>query len=223
MKNRYLLSLLGAALCVAAPSVVRAQNLLINPSFELGDYAPVIANSYVRLSAGSSNLTGWTIGGAGIDWHQNSSEIKSAADGTRVIDLNLQGGGLSDTGTISQSFDTVAGEIYSLTFTLAGPSGATNPRQVRVNIAGIEEIFSQPSSSNLALVWGEKELSFTATATTTLLQFSSVSGSGVWGPFLDKVAVVPVPEPFAATWLLVGGTAVALLRRNRVLVRTCNG
>ena len=128
-----------------------------------------------------------------------------------MVDLNLSGGGLSDTGTISQSFVTSPATSYVLTFDLAGPrTSFPNPRQVRVNVAGIEQVFSQAASNNLALVWGQEVLPFVATAPTTTLLFSSVNGSGFWGPFLDQVSVVSaaaVPEPAALT---LGGIAIAI-------------
>ncbi len=182
-------------------------DLIVNGSFEEGDYSPVVNGSYVRVSTGETKLTGWTIGGAGIDWHQNSFEIQSAFDGQKMVNLNLNGGGQGDTGILSQSFATTIGEEYILTFHLAGPSTSfPDPRQVKADIAGIDQIFSQAASDNLALIWGEEALAFTAIETSTTLQFSSVGGLGFWGPFLDQVSVVPasVPEPSGIVVLGVG-------------------
>ena len=175
---------------------VRAANLIQNGSYEDGTFSPIISNSWVNVAPGGTKLTGWTVGMAGIDWHQNSFEIQSALDGQRMVDLNLSGGGLSDSGTISQSFQTTPGASYVLTFHLAGPETSfPNPRQVRVNVAGIEQTFAQAASHNLTLVWGKKDLAFVATASTTTLMFSSVNGSGFWGPFLDDVRVEASTQP----------------------------
>ena len=203
--------LIASAILVVLPLCGVAQadftDAIVNGSFENGNYSPVVNGSYVSLSAGSTNLTGWTIGGVGIDWHQNSFEVQKAFDGQKVVDLNLGGGGLSDTGTLSQSLATTIGEPYLLTFYLAGPNSFfPDPRQVRVDIGGAEQVFSQAASSNLSLDWGKESLLFNATSTVTTLKFSSVDGSGYWGPFLDNVSVVPsaVPEPSSLV-ILSGG------------------
>jgi choice-of-anchor C domain-containing protein len=209
IRPRSLAVLLAVALSCTATTA--KANSLVNGSFETGNYSPIINTSYVIVSPGATNITGWTVGGAGVDWHQNSFEIQNAFDGTKMVDLNLQGGGLSDTGTLSQSFATTPGASYTLTFYLAGPNTSfPDPRQVRVDIAGIDQIFSQAASNNLALVWGKETLPFAANAATTTLMFSSVNGSGFWGPFLDNVSVDPsaVPEPSS---LVLGCLAIVSL------------
>ena len=191
-------------------AISKAQaELIVNGSFEAGDYSPVSGDSFVTLSAGSINLTGWTVAGAGIDWHKNSYEIHCAFDGAKIVDLNRSGLGLADTGILPQIFPTIVGQGYNLSFDMAGPNTSfPNPRQVRVNIAGIEQIFSVPVSNNLALIWEETQFPFFASGTTTTLQFSRVNGAGFWGPFLDEVSVSAVPEPcvldLVATGLLAG-------------------
>lgn len=203
------------------PAGVRADQI-VNGSFEDGLYDPVLNGSWVPVSAGQTKITGWTIGAAGVDWHQNSYEIQNAFAGTKMIDLNRSGGGLADTGTLSQSFATTVSGQYLLRFHLAGPyTGFPDPRQVRVDIAGITQIFSQAASNNLALVWGEEVLPFSAIGTTTTLTFSSVNGTGYWGPFLDAVSVEPavaVPEPaglISMTLALCGAGGFLRARRLR--------
>lgn len=194
----------------------QAVDLIVNGSFEDGNYSPIIDTSWVEVYPGEDQLTGWTVGGAHVDWHQNSYEIQSAFTGERMIDLNANGFGLSDTGTISQSFATEVGRRYSLSFYLSGPSlSLPSPRQVRVDIGGTQRVFSEAASYNLNLVWGKKVHEFEATAPVTTLTFSSVDGSGYWGPFIDDVAVIPiipVPEPETTT-LGVLGLLVACVHR----------
>ena len=48
------------------------------------------------MTAGSSAITGWTIGGAGIDWH-NGAQFNPIQNGLYAVDLNLSGGGLGKT------------------------------------------------------------------------------------------------------------------------------
>src|SRR5271157_5719046 len=220
IRLRSLVALLGTALAFAATTA--KADLIVNGSFEIGNYSPIISNSYVNVSPGATNISGWTVGGAGVDWHQNSFEIQKAFDGQKMVDLNLQGGGLSDTGTLSQSFATTPGASYTLTFYLAGPDTSfPNPRQVLVDVGTIEQIFSQAASDPLALVWGKETLSFVANAPSTTLMFSSVHGAGYWGPFLDEVSVAPtaVPEPSSLLQLCLALVAPGLIACARLWFR----
>lgn len=210
---------LGLGLINVKPTL--AANLIVNGSFEQGNKAG-FNYSWKTVSAGDNSITGWTVGGRGIDWH-NPSEFNVPVDGQYAVDLNLSGGGLSDTGTLSQSFATTVGEVYKLVFSLAGPTPSSNsgfpePRQVNVNIAGLQQIFSTPSSLNTALVWGTQELTFQAVSALTTLNFSSVNGSGFWGPVLDNVSVekvASVPEPASLIGLLAVGafTTIGVSKR----------
>lgn len=207
---------------VSFVSPASAVNLIINGSFEEGDYnSNVVDPNFARLSQGSSALTGWTIGGAGVDWH-NSNDMKFPIEGDLIIDLNLDGG---SSGTLSQTFSTTIGQFYTLSFSLAGPDlSATNPsfpnpRQVSVQVAAVNQTFSTSASDHLDLQWQLHELSFQATGNQTTLAFSSLDNSGFWGPALDNVTVVSnaesVPEPSSILSLLAVGTlgAASTLKR----------
>lgn len=182
-------------------------NLLTNGSFENGDFGD--NDSWKRVIAGDSSITGWISGGAGVDWH-NQVEMSPQPDGLLVVDLNPDGDAANNTGTISQAFATTPGSWYQLSFWLAGPrpnpedTEFTDPRSVKVDIGDLETTFSQPASDNLNLVWGEKILEFQATGTSTTLMFSSVNGNGYWGPVLDNVSVNLVPVP-TTVWLFGSG------------------
>jgi choice-of-anchor C domain-containing protein len=179
-------------------------NLIVNPSFEQGDFGG--SPSYRRVAAGSTVLTGWTVGGVAIDWH-NALEFQSPRSGDKVVDLHLDGatGGL---GTISQTVATVVGEQYELGFWLAGPGinfGFPNPRFVVVNIAGLQRSFSAPASLNTNVQWFEQRLAFRAIASTTTVTFSSPAGGvGFWGPLLDDVRLQVVPEPSSLALAAMG-------------------
>lgn len=195
-----------------------AQNLIDNGSFEDGDYS---GGAWETISPGDTDITSWTVGGAGVDWH-NTIEMRFPNDGDLAVDLNLSGGGLSDTGTVAQSFTTVSGQEYLLSFFLAGPAGGSfpDPRQVRVDVAGVTQTFSTPASPHDALVWERMDLEFTAVDSQTTLTFASVDGTGYWGPLLDSVSVDEVNAPTAAvsTAVPVSGIAgLALLAAALVL------
>ncbi len=169
--------------------------LIVNGSFEEGDF---VGGEFRRLAPGDTELTGWTIGGVAVDWH-NAVSFTSPNSGDKVLDLHLDGAAGTQ-GTISQSFATVPGERYELVFFLAGPGSNLNfpnPRAVNVNIAGLQRTFSTPASLNTDLQWEMHRLLFDATDLVTTLQFSSPhDGAGFWGPVLDDVSVTTslVPE-----------------------------
>lgn len=201
----------GTFLSVVFSSPASAVNLIMNGSFENGDFNSS-NNSWVRLSPGSTDLTGWSVGGfGGVDWH-NTTEMQFPFDGEFVVDLNLDGGDISKTGTLSQTFATIPSQLYTLSFYLSGPTPVSgwfpNPRQVMVDIAGVQQLFSTPESLHTNLAWEQHQLAFEAIETETTLTFSSVNGSGFWGPVLDNVSVeeVAVPEPSSVLGILALST-----------------
>lgn len=202
----------SASLLGLLSSSATAANLIVNGSFENGSF---VGPDFTRVSAGENTITGWTVGGNAVDWHDSTS-FTSPQDGNFLVDLNLDGNGLpSDTGTLSQSFSTIAGNQYQLTFYLAGTDNFSNPRQVTVDIAGINQTFSATTSPNTALVWEEQTLLFEATSSSTTLTFSSPDSTGFWGPLLDNVSVQSTPEPSSVMALLGIGGLGLLSRRKK--------
>lgn len=198
----------GALLSVGASATV-----IVNGSFEDGDFSG--ANySWLTVANGQSNITGWTIGGAAVDWH-NGAEFNPIQDGLKAVDLNLSGGGLGNTGTLSQTFSTSIDTTYDLAFYFAGPKASfPDPRQVKVDVAGISQVFDQVASPNKDLNWGLHTLSFTAIDVATTLEFSAVNGSGYWGALIDNVSVTAqVAEPSSIALLVIGLLGLGFTRR----------
>lgn len=185
---------------------VRA-DLIVNGSFELGDFIGDPDTAFNSLPAGSTAITGWTATHAGVDWHQ--AHFGPAFDGIRMVDLTFA----SELGGISQQLHTNVGQQYVLSFALAGPGlDFQDPRQVVVNVAGLSEIFNTPASNAFPLTWQTHSLSFVAIAGITTLEFVGNSAGAYWGPVIDNVSVVPAP-PSAA--VAAGGAGGVLLRRRR--------
>jgi choice-of-anchor C domain-containing protein len=164
------------------PSVVVAGNLLKNGSFEEGpDPGP-----WRPLAAASTALPGWTVSHGTVDV---PGPVARSAHGKRCLDLNGQG-----PGSVEQTFATVSGQPYRVTFDLAGHPFGPPITKVRVTAAGHSADFAFDSMGRIFgdLGWVCKSWGFTATAPATTLSFSSLDTPGSCGPFLDNVAVVPI-------------------------------
>ena len=196
-------SLFGGIILItlATAGTAEATNLINNGSFEIGINPGA---TFIRLNQVSTGIDNWTITGPGpnIDYIGNLWE---ASDGRRSIDLDGQ---IGSAGGIQQTFNTTIGQEYLVTFDLAGnPFRGPQIKQMRVEAAGqfSDFTFDITGKSVNNMGWTSESWNFTANELQTTLQFTSLTGSG-WGPALDNVNVVPVPEPLT---ILGSGTALA--------------
>ena len=188
---------LALALAAALGGVVQAAPFQ-NGSFETGP----TPGGYVTLSAGDTQITGWTVTGDSVDY---IGSYWPAADGSRSLDLSGNAGG-----GVAQAFDTVAGRTYRVGFALAGnPDCAPTVKTVQVQATGAPSVyylFDTTNSSLSNMGWAAQTYTFTATGPTTTLAFASQDNTGC-GPALDNVAVndiTPAPVPALSTWGLLG-------------------
>ncbi|GBL15644.1 hypothetical protein MTo_02959 [Microcystis aeruginosa NIES-1211] len=159
-------------------------NLITNGSFEIGPDP----SGYLPLNPGSTAITGWTVTRDQIDY----TAYWVDADGDRSLDLN----GSPGVGGIAQTFSTIAGQQYLVSFALAGNTYSGTPiRQLGVSAAGQSEVFSFDTTgfSDDNMGWVNKTWVFTATASTTTLEFYSLSiepENAAFGPALDNISVI---------------------------------
>lgn len=208
-----LMGSLALLMAFAAASVAHAAPFQ-NGSFENGSGAPA---SLTTLGPGDTSITGWTVTGNGIDW---IGSYWTAADGAYSLDLSA-----GAAGGIEQTFDTVAGHNYSVTFSLAGNgAGGSTVKSVQVQATGGAAsvyTFDTTGFSYSNMGWATQTYAFTATGSSTTLTFTSQENSA-YGPALDNVAVAdvtPVPTPALSLWAMLGLAgllAVAALRRRHV-------
>lgn len=208
-----------AALALALPATANAA-AFINGSFEdasVGNSVPP-AGGFSSLNNGSTAIAGWNVAGNGIDWVDTG--YWTAADGSRSIDLNQLGAG-----RIEQTFDTIAGKLYTVKFALAGnPDGAPTNKtlaSVATGEGGFNTYsFDTTGNTRSAMGWVTKTFQFKADGSTSTLAFFSTT-SGPFGAALDMVSVSGVPEP--TTWAMmilgIGFTGAALRRRQQQAVR----
>jgi choice-of-anchor C domain-containing protein len=209
------------ALLIAATAVVAAAGsasavTLVNGSFELGTDPGA---GFTSEAAGSSAITGWTVGGFGVDY---IGGYWMASDGVRSIDLSG-----TSSGSLSQTFATTVGTDYTVTFDLSGnPDGGTGTKLALTTISGslpqLSTYTVTAANSRANMNWQTYSYTFTAFAAQSTLTFASFEYSP-YGPALDNVSVLEtdgsgatVPEP--ATWaLMIGGFGLvgATARRRR--------
>lgn len=208
--------LLFATLLVVCP----AQSAILNGSFE----SPVIPNaSFLNVVAGAEpSGFGWTVFTNNVDIFSLGvlGTTGPLADGNQGLDLV----GFNTTGGIEQSFATILGQTYTLTFFYSNnPGSGAASAQVAV-LDGANTLLNQTVSHSTATStnfdWTSFSANFTATGTSAILRFTNTVGNNNGGILLDKIAVdraieSPVPEPSAA-WLSIAGLAgLASLRRLR--------
>jgi choice-of-anchor C domain-containing protein len=189
----------GLVWFVLTVPVVYAQDtksLIVNGSFEEG---PAV-RTFLNLPAGDTSLPGWVVTGEGVDYVAGEYWVSSRS--ARAIDLDgsarsrktppyVQGG-------IAQTFPTVVGTRYRVTFDLAGnPNQLPRVKPLRVSAAGETADFTFDGTGKTArdMGWTPTSWAFTATGTSTTLEFRSltVSPQTGYGAAIDNVVVIAEP------------------------------
>jgi choice-of-anchor C domain-containing protein len=177
----------------------------INGSFESGSFDSA---SFDTIQAGSTAITGWTVGLNSVDW---IGTYWNAQNGSRSIDLS----GAAN-GSLSQIFDTVVGQAYDVQFYVAGnPDGGPVIKTFDAGVTvSVPEFFDNSGFTKSAMGWTLYSFDFTATSISSTLTFSSTTNTP-YGAALDNVSVAAIPE--ASTWamLLLGFAGVGFLAYRR--------
>lgn len=201
--------LVGTA-CAAACGVATSAGAAVftNGSFELGVNP---GSTFVTLGNGSTGITGWVVGGNSVDY---IGGYWQAEDGSRSVDLSGNANG-----SLSQTFDTIAGQSYLVNFFLAGNPDGGPAAKVAITSADGTQLQSNTftvtgSDTRSNMGWQPYAYSFTAATSSTTLTFASATGTA-YGPALDNVSVAAVPEP--ATWamMLIGFAGLGMMVRSR--------
>lgn len=194
-----------AAALVALPFAGFAatdDNLLTNGSFE---------SNLLRNGSWSNfnSIEGWTVGSKGVEVRNNVSG--SALDGHNFVELDTTGNS-----SISQSFATVAGYTYELSFSYANRSD--NRGAVSNGIAWSVGSLSGTVGQNTTTSWTTYTTSFIGTGNPMTLTFAAIGRADSYGTSLDNVSLSvlsTVPEPQGYALMLAGLGTVGLLSRRR--------
>lgn len=144
---------------------------------------------FQTLSAGSTALTGWAIGGS-VDL---INTYWAPASGAYSLDMSGNGAG-----SISQMLTGLSiGSTYQLSFALAGnPAGPQGVKSLTASVGGLASTvtFNTTGKNTAAMGWQTVTLSFKATTTNALLTLQSNTASAM-GPALDNVSLAKVAAP----------------------------
>lgn len=190
-RHRWFLGLVAVALAMAMLSA----GTVLAAAFSDGSF---------EAAAPGTVGSPWIVGGGGMNW---VSGWQPSPDGSsRAIDLNKDTIG-GPGGTIAQTFDTVPGQAYRVSFSLAGnPDGCSsdsdyNPDKTVRATAGAGSLtttFNVSGRTISDLGWRDESFSFTASVSLTELKFESLT-TGRCGPLVDNVRV-EATKPFVFFW-----------------------
>lgn len=186
-------------------SAVTAPNLITNGGF---DDSMVFAGEFKTYAHGDNALTGWTIQSGSVDL---INRYWTAANGSYSLDLSG-----NEDGVISQSFGTVVGQKYLVSFSMAGnPDDQSDP--VKTMQVGLSQgpllTFDTTGKTRSDMGWVTKSFEFIAAGVSSQLTFASLNDSA-YGAALDNISVIAVPEPESFAMLLAGlGLITGVARR----------
>jgi hypothetical protein len=177
--------LVGLALLLSQSQLTAQQNIVQN-----GDFT-------------SLSVWGWTYNFAVAEGYQNAAVGNSYG---QVF------------GTLFQSLPTTPGQTYQLQFAMAGNLNFPDSAVLDVLWGGasVGSISWSPAGNNRQnLGWVWTDFYVTALTSSTELAFDNPNVGTENIPFLDAVTVEPVPEPSAASLLLLGSGALLYFARFR--------
>lgn len=183
-----------------------AAQTLIAPSSMVNFSSSALTNGSFE-----NGLAGWNATGSVVI---KSTSPYVATNGASAVAFNTDQA--APTGTLSQTFATVVGQSYQLTFDAGAFGFNTNDQRIRATVQGsttlISDITTIKCPNGGATRWVSKTYNFTANSTTTTLTFADLSTtSNSLDLMLDNVKVgAQTTRTLAVTSTPVGGSAMSI-------------
>ncbi len=195
-----MLTKIAAVLIAATPFAANAAQSVINGDFEAG-LTGFTATSGVQVASGMDYVLG--AGGSG----------SPAAQANHFAAFG--GGNVPGVETLSQSFTTVAGRTYNVSFQY-GAFNATSEQLVYALTGTPGATLSSSGTSNLDSLFTSYTTSFVGTGAATTISFTVAAQAGDNADiFLDSVSVASVPEPAVWGLMIAGFGMVGFAARRR--------
>jgi hypothetical protein len=170
---------------------------------------PSMAAELITNGSFSAGLTGWTVSplpqndiivtpGQPYTGIGGSGSVASLTNPFADFGAGQQ----PNVSTLSQTFNTVAGQTYALSFS-AGAFGSGSPQSFMYSFGGNVGFLPIVNDNNFDTTFHTSTFFFTSAGGPTTLSFKLIGDSNNQDGFLDNVSVTgpAVPEP--ATWAMM--------------------